>query len=302
MPLDVPAEPIHPLEFSSLESSLAWCERERLGLVAAARLAAEFGLLEIAWKLPAAGMSFFYRRSHWADWLATHEIGLNSARAAGDRLAEAWMLNNLGIAWGQQRLEESVSCFERVLALCREIGDSRGETRAANNLANAYFDLQRYDQALAMAEKALVVQRRAGRRQGEGIALGIIGGACRELGRHTEAIEHLQQALHIFRELDNQGSEATSLSDLGDVYLALNQIGDAVDCYTASLAIRREIADRHGQATTLRRLAGASRRAGDTGQAVELLSEALRLCEELGDHSEASEIRAILAENGREVG
>jgi len=33
-----------------------------------------------AWKLPAAAMSFFHRRSHWADWTASHQVGLASAR------------------------------------------------------------------------------------------------------------------------------------------------------------------------------------------------------------------------------
>jgi DNA-binding SARP family transcriptional activator len=277
VPLELPPRPVRPLEFSSLESSLAWCERERAGLAAATRLAAESGLHETAWKLAAAAMSFFYRRSHWADWVTTHQVGLASARRVGDRRGEAWMLNNLGMAYGVQRLGESVACFEQALALCREIGDSRGEARAANNVANAYFDLRRFDQALAMAEEALVVQRSARRRYGEGLALGIIGGACRELGRHTEAIDRLQQALDIFRELDDRDSEADSLSDLGDAYLGLDRVGDAVSCYQQSLAIQRDIGDRHGQATTLRRLARASQRCGDTGQAAELLSEALLL-------------------------
>jgi tetratricopeptide (TPR) repeat protein len=302
VPLEQPSGPVRPLELSSLDSSLAWCERERAGLVAATRLAAESGLHETTWKLAAAAMSFFYRSSHWADWVTTHEAGLVSARQVGDRQGEAWMLNNLGMAYGVQRMGESVACFEQALALFRELGDSRGEARAANNVANAYFDLRRFDQALAMAERALVVQRRAGRRFGEGIALGIIGGACRELGRHTEAIDHLQEALNISREFDDPHVEAASLSDLGDAYLGLNQTGDAVGCYTESLAIQRDIADRHGQATTLRRLALVSQRSGDAGRAVELLSEALRLCEEVGDHVEANEIRASLAESIREAG
>jgi tetratricopeptide (TPR) repeat protein len=280
VPLEPPG-PVRPLELPSLESSLAWCERERAGLAAATRLAAESGLHETTWKLAAAAMSFFYRSSHWADWVATHKVGLASARQAGDRQGEAWMLNNLGMAYGVQRMSESVACFEQALALFRELGDSRGEARAANNVANAYFDLRRFDQALAMAERALEVQRRAGRRFGEGIALGIIGGACRELGRHTEAIDHLQEALSISREFDDPHVEAASLSDLGDAYLGLNQIGEAVRRYTESLAIQRDIADR---------------------QAVELLTLALRLCEEVGDHAEASEIRADLAESIREAG
>jgi tetratricopeptide (TPR) repeat protein len=302
VPLDPPADPIRPLGFSSLESSLVWSERERAGLVAATRLAAESGLHKAAWKLAAAALSFFYRRSHWADWEATHQIGLASARQIGDRLGEAWMLNNLGMAYGVQRMPESVTCFEQALALYRELSDQRGESRAATNVASAYFDLRQFDQALAMAEKALVAQRRVGKRNGEGIALGVIGGACRELGRFGEAIEYLQQALAIFRELGNQGQEAISLSDLGDAYLGLNQIGDAVSYYRRSLAIWRDISDRHGQAATLRRLAEASERSGDTGQALEFLAEALRLYEELGDHAQASEVRASLAGSGREAG
>jgi tetratricopeptide (TPR) repeat protein len=302
VPLEPPPGPVRPLELSSLESSLAWCEHERAGLAAATCLAAGSGLHETAWKLAAAAMSFFYRSSHWADWVTTHEVGLASARQTGDRQGEAWMLNNLGMAYGVQRMGECVACFERALALFRELGDSRGEARAANNVANAYFDLRCFDQALAMAERALVVQRRTGRRFGEGIALGIIGGACRELGRHAEAIDHLQEALSISREFDDRRFEAASLSDLGDAYLGVNHVAEAVGCYQESLAIRRDIADRRGQATTLRRLAMASQRSGDARQAVELLTEALRLCEELGDHAEASEVRASLAENGSEAG
>ena len=302
VPLDPPPGLVHPLEFSSLESSLAWCEHERAGLVAGTRLAAESGRHETAWKLAAAAMSFFYRSSHWADWVTTHEVGLASARQTGDRQGEAWMLNNLGMAYGVQRMGEAVACFEQALALFRELGNSRGEARAANNLANANFDLRRFDQALAMAERALVVQRRTGRRFGEGIALGIIGGACRELGRHTEAIDHLQEALSISREFDDRRFEAASLSDLGDAYLGVHHVAEAVGCYQESLAIRRDIADRRGQATTLRRLAMASQQSGDARQAVELLTEALRLCEELGDHAEASEVTASLAENRRGAG
>jgi DNA-binding SARP family transcriptional activator len=302
VPLDPPPAGVHPVGFVTLEAALNWCESERAGLVAAVRLAAQQGLHEFAWKLPAAAMSFFQRRSHWADWVATHEIGLASARALADRAAEARMLNNLGIALGQQRLEGAVGCFERSLELCRETGDVEGEARAANNVAHAYYDLRRFGQALAMAEKALVVQRRAGRRYGEGVALGIIGGACRELGRYTEAAGHLQQALRISREIGDREFEAASLSDLGDAYLGLDQVRDAIGGYAESLAIWRDIGDRHGQAATLRRLAEASQRTGDARQAVELLSEALGLCEELGDHAEAGEIRVSLAETRRKVG
>ena len=215
------------LAFASLEQALDWCESARADLVAAASQAASGTMHEIAWKLPAAMMSFFYRRGHWADWVATHEGGLNSARVLGDRMAEAWMLNNLGMAFGLQRKEQAVGCFEEALAIYREIGDQPGQARAANNVAQACLRMRRFPQALEAARRSLAVQRQAGDRYGEGIALGNLGDACRALARLDEAIGHLEQALDIFRELGDEHSQADSLSDLGDVYLTVGRLDEA---------------------------------------------------------------------------
>jgi DNA-binding SARP family transcriptional activator len=294
----VPLGPVPPevrvLDFVSLDKALTWCEGERAGLVAATKLAAASGMHQLAWELPAAAMSFFYRRSHWTEWVTTHEIGLASTRSSGDREAQAWMLNNLGMAYGQQRMGRSVDCFEQALTIYQEVGDMRGRSRAATNVAAAYYDLRRFQDALAAAERSLVIQRSAGTRYGEGIALGILGGADQELGRSGEAVVHLQQALAIFRELNDRDSEADSLSDLGDVYLGLDRTEEAISHYRESLAIRRDIGDRYGQARTLRRLGSALLRTGQHGPARELLSESLDLFEALGDQPRAAEIRASL--------
>ena len=71
--------------------------------------------------------------------------------------------------------------FEQALAIYRELGDPRGEARAANNVATAYFDLRSFRQALAAGRKSAGDPAQDGKRYGEGIALGILGGAAREL-------------------------------------------------------------------------------------------------------------------------
>ena len=292
--LDPVRPPLRPVEFGDLDAALAWCEDERPQLMAATRLAAASGLDELAWKLPAAAMVFYHRRSHWADWVATHEIGLASARAAGDRLAEAWMLNNLGMAYGVQLMEESLSYFERALALNRELGNGPGEAQAATNLANAY-QLGNYREARAAALRSIEIERRAGDRFGEAIALGILGGACRELGEFGEAINFLQQALDLCRELGERYVEAVSLTDLGEAYLGLGQVGEAIGRLEASLVIRESIGDRHGQAVTLQGLGQAYWRAGNEAKARELLGKAIVLYDDLGDHAPAGDVRAVLA-------
>ena len=302
VPLEPPPAVVHPLEFTAMDDALAWCEGERAGLGAATRLAAESGLHELAWELPAAAFSFFLHHSHWADWVATHQIGLASARVLGDREAQARMLNNLGIAFGQQRLEDSVDCFEQSLALYRELADLAGEARAATNVANACFDLGRFEEALAGAERSLALPRRAGQRYGEGITLGILGVASRELSRFGQAIEYLQAALSIFRELGDQVTEADCLSDLGEAYLDLGQVDDALACLGESAVLWRAVGNRYGCAATLRRLGHAQVRAGQADEARQVLAEALRLFEELGDHAQAAVVRASLAEITTEAG
>jgi tetratricopeptide (TPR) repeat protein len=298
VPLEPPPDTVQPLGFISLDQALDWCEKERAGLTAAVGLATVSGLHEIAWKLPAAAMSFYFRRAYWGDWVTTHQTGLASARAIGDQWAEAWMLNNLGMAYGRQQKPEAIECFEQALAIYRDLGDVRGESRAATNVANAYFDLGRFEDALEAAQRSLEIQRRADKRYGEGIALGVIGGACRELGRFSEAIERLQEALAIFRELGDRMTEADALSDLGQAYLGLDQVDQAADSLSRSLAIWQDIGDRYGQAATLQRLARAQELVGDQKKARDSLEQALRLFEELGDDAHATEVRRHLLEIG----
>jgi DNA-binding SARP family transcriptional activator len=296
VPLDAPPSTVNPLRFATLEEAIAWCEDERAGLMAATRLAAASGLHEIGWKLPAAAMSFYYRRGHSGDWLTTGIIGLSSARELGDRLAEAWMLNNLGMAYGEQHLAESVGCFEQALPIYREVGDEQGEGRAANNVALAYLELHRFEEGLAAALRSLGIQRQRGNRYREGIALGILGRACRELARYAEALSYLEEALAIFREFGQQYPEAHSLTDMGDTYLCLDQVEDAIARLRESLAIRQRIGDTRGEAVTQRLLGIALDRAGDRAEANDRLTESVRLFEGLGDQVEAAATRAALSE------
>ena len=125
-PAGRPAAVTPPLGFAGAEEALAWYDGERANLVAATRQAAASGLHEIAWRLPAPLFIIFNSRGNWADCIATHRIALDSARQAGNRQGEAWMLNNLGDALGVTRDTEGIGCLERSLAIRREIGDRIG--------------------------------------------------------------------------------------------------------------------------------------------------------------------------------
>jgi DNA-binding SARP family transcriptional activator/uncharacterized protein YegL len=295
VPLSPPPREVRPLELSSLENALAWCEAERTCLISAVGLANSSALHDIAWKLPAAAMSFFYRRSHWNEWISTHQIGLASARALADKRAEAWMLNNLGVAYRIRHSEEGIEYLRQAMAIYTEIGDSQGEARAANNVATAYLDLQLFGAAFEAAQHSMEIQRTVKSRYGEGIAVGILGNCFQHSGRYDQGLDFLQKSLAIFRELEDRDAEADALADLGDIYLSLGQVSKARECLHESLVITRAIGNRYGEAATLQRLGRAEAQGGSVSEAHELLSEAMSLFEELGDVTQVNETQAAVA-------
>jgi hypothetical protein len=113
------AEEPAPEREAAVTRLLAWYDSERANLVAATRQAAGADLDEVAWRLPAPLFTMFNRRGNWADCIATHRIALESARQAGDRQGEAWVLNNLGEALGFTRETEGIAYLEQAITIRR---------------------------------------------------------------------------------------------------------------------------------------------------------------------------------------
>jgi DNA-binding SARP family transcriptional activator len=292
MPLDPGEQRPPPLSFSTAEEALGWYDDERVNLIAATRQAAESGLHEIAWRLPAPLFQLFNNRGNWTDGIATNRIALESARQAGNRQGEAWILNNLGDALGFTRQAEGIGFLEQSLAIRREIGDRVGEAQAANNLADAYHWLGRADEALELFRRALELNRTVGRRHGEGIALVNLGWTLLDLARAEEAIDHLQQARQAFGEIGYADGVGYALHHLGRCYLSLGRDADALECLQQALASHQATGNQRRQAATLRSLADAQDRVGLTAEARESWTQAAAIFEGLGDSAEAAEIRA----------
>ena len=298
IPLDTAAADLSPLSFASAEEALAWYDSERANLVAATRQAAESGLHEIAWRLPAPMFSAFNSRGNWADFIAMLRIALESARQAGNRRAEAWVLNNLGDALGTIRDPEGIRHLDRSLTIRREIGDRKGEAQTANNLADAYQALGRTDEALDLLWRALDLNRKVGYRFGEGIALVNVGSTLLDLDRAAEAIDYLLQARHTFAEIDYVDGVGYALHTLGRCYLTLGRDTDALDCLQQALDSHQASGNRQRQGATLRSLGIAQSRVGQAGEARKSLAQAAAIFTELGDSAQADAVRAEQAASG----
>jgi tetratricopeptide (TPR) repeat protein len=297
MPLDVPQDAT-ALVFPGADEALAWYDSERANLVAATRQAAGSGRHEIAWRLPAPLFLVFNSRGNWADCIATHRIALDSARQAGNRQGEAWVLNNLGNALGVTRDTEGIGHLERSLAIRREIGDRAGEAQAAANLADANQWLGRAAEALELYRRALELNHEVENRYGEGVALVNVGWTLLDLDRAGEAIDPLLQARRTFAEISYLDGAGYALHILGRCFLALGRDAEALSCLQEALTSHRATGNRRRQAATLRSLGTAQSRVGQAAEARESRDQAAAIFTELGDRAEAEEVRAEQAESG----
>ena len=293
---NVPLEPTdadpRPLEFVGAEDALAWYDSERANVIAATRQASAAGMHDIAWRLPAPLFIVFNSRHNWVDCISTHRIALESARQAGNRQGEAWILNNLGDALGITHQSEGIGYLEQALAIRHEVGDRMGEAQAANNLADAYEHLGRMDEAIDLLQRALDVNREANYRYGEGVALSNLGAALLELDRVEDAIDSLQQARRAFAEVGYLDGEGYAMHILGECYLCLGDDEEALDCLRQSLASHQAAGNRDRQAVTLRTLGSVQARSGLAQQARESRAQAAAIFDELGETARAAEVRA----------
>lgn len=281
--------------FAAYADALAWCEDERVNLVAAVHAAAEAGLTDAAWQLPAVLVRYFYLRSRWTDWLDTHRVGLDVARAAGNRAAEAKILNGLGVAHGDlYQFDDAIDCCRRAADLYREVGDDYGQAWCLNNLGVTSIDVDLPAEAVDYFRRAHDLFRRTGAPHAEAICLNNLGDGYRRLGRPDAAIALLRQALTLQQRTDQAGRRYT-LGTLGDLYQDTGRYPKAFDHYQRALAAHAAAGDRRAVGRILTSLGTTLAAMGREDLAREHLRQALDTFDELGG-PEGDAIRPLLAD------
>jgi DNA-binding SARP family transcriptional activator len=282
------------LDFGSVDEALAWYDDERVNLVAAARQAAAAGLHDIAWRLPPTLFPVFNRRSNWAECVTTHRVAMDSARKVGDRLGEAWVLNQLGFALARLRDPEAFGHLEQALAIRQELDDTLGQAQTAIALGEGHLNLDGPGQdALRYMRRAADLLEPMGAISLRSVALNNLGEVYFGLGNLDAAAECCIQARDIGREIGGY-VEGHALHNLGRVFLRLHRLDEAIASFTEALSKHRAAGLLDGEARTLKDLAEARAEAGDMTEARASLAAATRIFEQLGDQVGAAEMASLL--------
>ncbi|HVT67775.1 MAG TPA: tetratricopeptide repeat protein, partial [Trebonia sp.] len=289
----VPGHP--PLPFATKEAALAWYDDERANIVAATRQAAAAGLHEVACRLPSTLFPLFNRRSNWTDCVTAHRVAAESAAKTGDRLGEAWALNQIGYAQYRLRDPEGFAHLERALAVRKELGDTRGEAQTAISLGDAHLAIHGPgEEALRPLRRAAELLEPTGASSLRSVALNSLGDVYLGLDDLDAAEECFLQAIDIGRQIGGH-AEGYALTNLGAVYMRQRRFDEAIARLAEALPKHRASGSLDGEAWTLQRLGAAQAETGQLAEARASLTGALRIWERIGNQEQAADTGALLA-------
>ena len=204
-----------------------------------------------------------------------HDRALASARAVGDTFAEAYVLNNRGVALTHvARFEEARQSQEEALRLHRAAGRRFRVAIALvglGGIANHAGDLQG---ALDLLLEALRIYEALGEARYAGVARLNIGPTYVRLGEHEAALEHYRLALPVFGK--DQRLRARVLMQMSVPQSALGDRAAARASLEEALAMYRTLQNRGMEASTSTTLAVLEREEGHVEAAAQRLEEAVR--------------------------
>ncbi|WP_165521852.1 AfsR/SARP family transcriptional regulator [Micromonospora zingiberis] len=227
--------------------------------------------------------------------LAVQRHGLSAARAAGDRVAEATLLSNIGdIHRLLGQYGPAVEQHRRALAMHRTAGNDRGAARTLTRLGIVLERIGDHGAATRRHRQAVAVYRRLGDRTGEASALVNLANALSAGDRLDLAADALDRARDTFRDLDERVGEASALANLGEVLTRLGRYQLASTALNEALALFRRAGHRDGEATALSNLGTVNTHLGAFDTAVRQSRTALAIFQASGhQYGQASALNVL---------
>jgi tetratricopeptide (TPR) repeat protein len=287
------AAPAEPVEFAGVGEAVEWLDTERRNLLAATQWAVDQRAWPVAGQLSEAMWPLFLYRKHFGDWLEFDRLGLVAARGGGDRIAEARMLNRLGLACTELgRFAEAIDHHRTALAIWRDVGDRRKEAGTLRRLGFVRLAEGRYAEALALFEQNVAAFEELREPRRVALALVNCGRALLGLNRPQEALPVLERARSQLAGVSDPYNQADIQIVLGHAYRLTGDRDAAERLLTAALADMTELRSTAGTVRALEALADTAEDRGDIPVLLDRLQRAVELYEQLDLPEERDRVRS----------
>jgi tetratricopeptide (TPR) repeat protein len=243
---------VRPLNFTSFDEAIAWCDLERVNLAEVARCAAEYRLRSHAWQLAVLLRHYLGIRKHMTEWLDVSETGLLAARGVRHPHALNIALTNCADAYGTAGdLPRSITLHLEALERRRRIGDRHGQIDNLRGIGLSRIALGETGTAAADLEESRAIAHDIGYVNGEALAIFGLGELSLRAGQFEEAKNHFRQASEMQHEVGTTFDEANSLHGLGLVHQHLGDLPEAANQFHRARLAHRQAANRIGEAQSL---------------------------------------------------
>lgn len=199
-------------DVSGYDRAMSWFTLETDNLAAVSGTAADAGLDEIAWKLPALLRTPYLDRHPVQGWLPMADRALTAARRSRDLIGQAVTFTGLSIAHRQaHQLAEAVGHGRAALKAARQTDDPWQITAALVILGHALRRSRELDEALGSYREALDIADRHGLRLWT--VWGLIGRAEAQLeaGELDAARESITATLNELMDDESPGARSECL-------------------------------------------------------------------------------------------
>jgi tetratricopeptide (TPR) repeat protein/transcriptional regulator with XRE-family HTH domain len=262
--------------FGSVAEATEWLELEESNWVAALRVAAGRGWHREV--LDATGVMARYADVRWTGppWTTIFQLGVDAARALGDRSAEAKVLNHLG--WARNRIyydiDGGLACYRQALAIAEEVGDRREQSWAHVAIGGSLRFRGDTEQGLAHTRTAVELAAGTGFSHRAELQY--------DLGRVLEAAGRYEEALSVLRAVLESGEDYSGAGHVSWRHLAA--------CITMAIAsCLQRMGEWRRAAETFDTARGMYLDAGSTGNAGDAALKEGRALREAGEHAMARE-------------
>lgn len=181
----------------------------------------------------------------------------------------------------QGRTSEALSKYERSLDLLRVAGDRVAEAHVLNGLGRIHIERGEYDTARCLLEQALAICRTTGNHRVAAQTLHSLGEACVAQGDLAGAQSRFEAVLRTVRMSGDRIGEAYALHGLAVVAVGQHRLADAEQVLATRLKLARSVGERMVEGRLLLTLGETQLARGRPTVAVGLLTDALRLFRQL---------------------
>lgn len=136
--------------------------------------------------------------------------------------------------------DAALECYQRALALRKEIGEPSAVRQSLYNIGMHYLDKRELDLALDYYQQALSMDKQEGNLEWTAGTLAEIGGIYDAKGDLDIALDYYQQALSISEKIGSAHRIADVLSRIGFLYWNRGELDTALEYYRRMLTIREE--------------------------------------------------------------